>query len=152
VSVVIRPSRNEEAARLKQIAIASKAHWGYPLQQVREWASHGDFTPERLQELVVFVAEDAGQAVGWCSLVPRGAVCWLEDLWVEPKSIGRGVGTQLFSHAVRYAAAEGAERLEWEAEPNAVGFYERLGGVYLRESPTTEWGRRLPIMGRALDC
>ena len=150
MSVLIRPGRSEEAARLKEIAISSKAYWGYPLQQVRDWADKGDFTPERLRELIVFVAEGNEQVVGWFSLIPRGNLWWLEDLWIEPEWIGRGVGKQLFRHAADYAAGHGATRLEWEAEPNAVGFYERMGGTYVRESAATEWGRTLPVMGVAL--
>jgi hypothetical protein len=34
----------------------------------------------------------------------------------------------------------------WEAELNAVGFYERMGGRYLREQ-MGDWGRSLPVMG-----
>ena len=45
----------------------------------------------------------------------------------------------------------GAKRLEWEAEPNAIGFYEKMGGRYVRESEQTEWGRRLSVMGVELD-
>ena len=45
----------------------------------------------------------------------------------------------------------GATRLEWEAEPNAVGFYEGMGGRYLRESAPTELGRTVPVMGLELD-
>ncbi len=33
----------------------------------------------------------------------------------------------------------GASRLEWEAEPNAVGFYERMGGRYFRDGETSAW-------------
>ena len=40
--------------------------------------------------------------------------------------------------------------MEWEAEPNAIGFYEKLGGIYLRESEETEWGRTLSVMGKEL--
>jgi hypothetical protein len=39
------------------------------------------------------------------------------------------------------------ERLEWQAEPNSVGFYEKLGGRYLRDGEPTSWGRVLPVMG-----
>jgi hypothetical protein len=37
--------------------------------------------------------------------------------------------------------------MEWEAEPNAVGFYDRLGARYLRDSRPNEWGRVIPVMG-----
>jgi hypothetical protein len=63
-----------DAARLREIAYAAKAHWGYDERLVREWA-----------------------------------------------------------------------------EPNAIGFYEKLGARYLRDSEPSEWGRVLPVMGVSLD-
>jgi hypothetical protein len=39
--------------------------------------------------------------------------------------------------------------MEWEAEPNALGFYARMGGRPLRTA-TSEWGRELSIMGVSL--
>jgi len=83
VSVIIRPGRADEGARLKEIANAAKGHWGYEPEKVREWANQGDTTPQRLRELIVFVADSAGNAVGWVSLIPKGEVGWLEDLWVD---------------------------------------------------------------------
>jgi GNAT superfamily N-acetyltransferase len=145
-TVVVRGVRADEGARLKEIAIAAKAHWGYELDKVREWANQGDFSAERLSELVVFVAEAEGEQIGWASLEPRPAAWWLEDLWIEPAWIGKGVGGQLFRHAARHAQRSGAAQLEWEAEPNAIGFYERMGGKYVRNS-TSEWGRTLSVMG-----
>jgi hypothetical protein len=58
----------------------------------------------------------------------------------------------LFEHVVTCARELGARRLEWEAEPNARGFYERMGGAYVRDSETTEWGRVLEVFGLALSA
>ena len=68
-----------------------------------------------------------------------------------PSAVGRGVGTRLFRRAEERARELGATRMEWEAEPNAVGFYERLGGRFLRKSEPSEWGRVLDVMGVELD-
>jgi GNAT superfamily N-acetyltransferase len=146
-TVVIRAVRPEEGERLKEIAIASKAFWGYELDQVKEWADRGDFSPEQLSRLVVFVAEADDREVGWVSLEPRDGPWWLADLWVVPEWIGQGVGARLFRHAAAHARAHGAAQLEWEAEPNSLGFYEKMGAKYLRESKPSEWGRRLSVMG-----
>jgi GNAT superfamily N-acetyltransferase len=151
VSVVIRPARADDYGRLKQIAVAAKGFWGYDPDEVRKWADQGDFTPKRLRELIVFVADSGGGAIGWCSLIPKAEVCWLEDLWIDPVWIGKGVGSQLFRRAAQHARKLRAKRLEWEAEPNAIGFYEKMGGSYVRESEETEWGRRLSVMGVELD-
>ena len=150
MSVSIRPGAADEGARLKEIAIAAKGFWGYEPARVREWADKGDFSPQRLSELTVFVAEADARPIGWCSLIPRGELCWLEDLWIDPAWIGKGVGTRLFVRAAEHAKELGAVRMEWEAEPNAIGFYAKLGAIYLREGEETEWGRTLSVMGKEL--
>jgi hypothetical protein len=61
----------------------------------------------------------------------------------------RGAGSALFRHAAERAAELGATAMEWEAEPNALGFYARMGGRPVRAT-TSEWGRGLTVMGVAL--
>jgi GNAT superfamily N-acetyltransferase len=146
-SVSIRVVRPDEGERLREIAIAAKSHWGYDENWVRSWAAQGDFSAQALLGKPVFVAEAEARAVGFAALIPKGAVAWLDDLWVEPAWIGRGVGTGLFEAAAARARELGAEWMEWEAEPNAVGFYEKRGGRYLRDSEETGLGRILPVMG-----
>jgi GNAT superfamily N-acetyltransferase len=145
-AIRIRDGQASDFERLRKIAVDSKAHWGYDRRLVEEWAE-GEFEPEGLGRRLVYVAEAEGAPIGWASLIPRGAVGWLEDLWVEPAWIGRGVGRMLFEHVKDRAGRLGAERLEWEAEPNAHGFYERMGGSYVRDSEVTEWGRVLDVLG-----
>ena len=146
----IRPGGLDEGDLLKEIAIAAKGFWGYEPAKVREWADRGDFTAERLAELTVFVAESDGRPIAWSSVIEKGERAWLEDLWVEPGWIGNGVGSALFRHSVDYAKELGAVGLEWEVEPNALGFYEKMGARYLRQG-TSEWGRTLAVMGVDFD-
>ena len=144
---MIRAARPEEGERLREIAKAAKGYWGYDSEQVEAWVSEGDFSPAGMERKEFFVAERDGRAIAFSSLIPLGEVCVLDDLWVDPEAIGTGVGTTLFCHAVTRGRALGARMLEWEAEPNAVGFYQRMGGRYLRDSEPSEWGRILPVMG-----
>ena len=144
--VRVRPADPGEGERLREIAIAAKASWGYDLERVREWANGGDFTTEGLARIGAFVADVDGVVVAWAALIPRGEVGWLEDLWVEPAWMRRGIGTALFAAAAERARAAGARRLEWEAEPNALPFYERLGARPVRESGPTAWGRIVPVL------
>jgi GNAT superfamily N-acetyltransferase len=145
--VVIRPANPYEGERLRQIAIASKSYWGYDEERVREWAASGDFSPRGLRAREVFVADASSRVVGWASLVPAGDACWLDDLWIEPDWIGSGIGSRLFRHAAERAMELGCGRMEWEAEPNALGFYEKMGGRYVRDGEPSEWGRTLQVMG-----
>jgi GNAT superfamily N-acetyltransferase len=147
VGAAVRQGREEDFPRLREIAVDAKAHWGYDRAQVEDWALGGDFEPESLRARLVYVAEAEAELVGWASLIPRGEVGWLEDLWIDPPWIGRGVGRLLFEHVAGRARELGARRLEWEAEPNAQGFYERMGATYVRDSEVTEWGRVLDVLG-----
>jgi GNAT superfamily N-acetyltransferase len=142
----IRAADPREGERLREIAVYSKCHWGYERGSVERWVAQGDFSLAGLRGKEVFVAEDRGEVVAWAALVPRGEVGWLDDLWVEPRSMGRGIGTRLFRRARERARELGARRLEWEAEPHAVGFYESLGGRYVRDGHV-EWGLVAPVMG-----
>jgi GNAT superfamily N-acetyltransferase len=150
VDVSIRPAAANEGGRLRAIAIASKASWGYDLARVSEWAAMADLSAVGLRQKQVFVASAGADLVGWAATVRHGNVLWLDDLWVEPEWMGKGVGSKLFDHAVSLARRSGATRLEWEAEPNAIGFYEKLGGRYLREGDVGSWDRINPVMGISL--
>ena len=150
MDISIRPARPQEGDRLREIAVAAKAHWGYDEDWVRGWAAQGDFSQEALAARPVLVADLGGRAIGFATLIAQGDVCVLDDLWMDPDWIGRGIGTRLFEACAERARDLGAKRLEWEAEPNAVGFYQRMGGRYLRESAPTELGRTIPVMGLEL--
>ena len=144
--VRIRPAAPGEGERLRQIAVDAKAHWGYDLDWVRSWAARGDFSAAALRSKPVLVAEADGRVIAFAIVLPKGAVAWLDDLWVEPSWIGRGVGTKLFEAAADRARELGAKRMEWEAELNAVGFYEKVGGRLTGELHLTSWGREIPVM------
>jgi GNAT superfamily N-acetyltransferase len=146
-AVRLRAADPGEGERLREIATASKSHWGYAPDRVTAWAAMGDFSPEGLRRKEAHVADVDGRAVGWIAVIPRGDVCWLDDLWVEPAWIGAGIGSRLFRHAAERGRQLGASRMEWEAEPNAVGFYEKMGGRHLRDSGPSPWGRVLAVMG-----
>jgi GNAT superfamily N-acetyltransferase len=144
----IRPAAPEEAELLTEIAIASKAHWGYDARFMDRFAAVIAIDSHYLAQNEVWVAQSAGKVAGFYGLVHHGAVAELDHLWLLPAYIGQGLGRRLFEHAVARAAARGAQRLEWEAEPNAVGFYRRMGGATARET-TSELGRRMEVF--ALD-
>lgn len=132
---------------MRDIAIAAKAYWGYDLDRVKEWAAMGDFSSAGLAKREVYVAEVRRRPVGWAGLILKGDVCWLDDLWIEPQWIRRGIGRRLFDHAMERGRQLGARRMEWEAERHAIGFYEKMGGRYVREGAPGVWGRSNAVMG-----
>lgn len=143
----IRTARPDEGERLRAIAFAAKSHWGYDIQRVRHWVEMGDFSPEGLRHKDVYVADVRGEAVAWAAAIDKGEVFWLDDLWIEPHWMRRGIGTRLFRHAAARGKERGATRMEWEAERHAIGFYEKMGGRHLRDSEPGVWGRVSAVMG-----
>lgn len=148
--MIVRPARPDEAGALAALAVRSKAHWPYPAAFLARFARSIGLTPEVVAANDVQVAEHDGVVRGFYTLLRRGEVTVLDDLWLEPAEIGRGTGRLLFEHAAARAAAAGASVLEWEAEPYSAGFYERMGAstVGWADSPL---GRGLPVMRVRLD-
>jgi GNAT superfamily N-acetyltransferase len=125
--ISIRIAKLEEADALSQIAIAAKGHWNYPGHWMELWLPQLTFSSEYFEQNESWAAEENGTPIAFYTLQDRDGIAWLENLWVLPAYIGKGVGTQLFMHAVELARGRGYKILQLEAEPNALGFYEKIG-------------------------
>jgi GNAT superfamily N-acetyltransferase len=62
--------------------------------------------------------------------------------------MGRGVGRALFEHALEQARRLGHRTLRIEADPNAEGFYTRMGARHVGVTVTNIEGQRreLPLL------
>lgn len=125
--VEIRRAEPDDADALSRIAFAAKGHWGYPERWMERWREGLTITPEFVGRNEVHVAVVEGEPAGLYALVGEGSKIELEHLWVLPERMGTGLGRTLFAHATGRAASLGAESLGIEADPNAEGFYRRMG-------------------------
>jgi N-acetylglutamate synthase-like GNAT family acetyltransferase len=148
-TITLRPARVDEAEALSALTRRSKQSHGYSDEFMARFMSVGDMviTPESISQNPVMVAEIDGRVAGFAHLKPldhSDAVC-LEDLFIEPDAQGQGVGRALFDWALATAAERGYDWLEWESDPNAAGFYEKMGGEKIGETKSTLIeGRVLP--------
>ncbi len=142
----------EDAARLTEVAHASKRHWGYPEHYIEEWRPSLTVTPEMIEAHQVEALRIDGQVAGFYVLIRSGARMELEHFWVDPPWIGRGLGRELFVHAVESARDLGAEFLDILSDPNAEGFYRRMGAVRIGDvaAPVDNTERYLPRLTLAL--
>lgn len=107
--------------------------------------------PEYLRNEHGIVAEEDGERVGYTIVRVDGDEAFLRDLFVEPAYFRRGIGSALFTAAAEHARLSGAKRLRLGGDPNALGFYQRLGMVQVGEEPSiVGQGRMLPVMELAL--
>ena len=146
--VEVRRAAPEDADALSRIAFAAKGHWGYPGGWMERWRDGLTVAPDFVHRNEVWAAVADDVPAGFYALVGEGRVLGLEHLWVSPARIGTGVGRFLFDHAVRRAAALGAEALSIEADPNAEGFYLRMGARRVGEEVYDLDGERrtLPLL------
>ena len=146
--ILIRPALPEEANVLSKIALSAKAHWGYPKRWIEIWTPLLTFSPEYFEENESWVAVRENKPIAFYTLQEKHGNAWIEDLWVLPEYIGQGVGRQLFLDAIARARQMGYKTLQLEADPNAVGFYEKMGMRKIGEQHSDVDGqpRILPIM------
>ncbi len=91
----------------------------------------------------LFLASDEDGVFGMLSLVlfriPTGRKAWVEDVVVDEKARGRGVGKLLTEHAVNVAREHGAHSVDLTSRPSRaaanaryqrVGFEQRETNVY----------------------
>jgi predicted N-acetyltransferase YhbS len=144
--VEIRRARARDARDLSRIAHAAKAYWGYPEVWLRLWHHELTLTPRFIEEHDVFCALRDGWIVGFYALSREGPAFELEHLWVDPDDIGGGVGASLLRDAIERARAAGGTVLRIVSDPNAEGFYRRMGARRVGEAAATPAGRMLPIL------
>lgn len=148
MNIHVRQASPDEAALLTDIAHAAKRHWKYPETWIEQWKPDLTITSEFILNNEMFVAVAGDEIVGCCALVVTDRLAEIEHMWIRPEQMGHGVGRALFEHAKRRAEERGATALELSADPNAEGFYERMGTRRIGEVPADMDGqsRVLPRM------
>jgi len=131
--IQIRRAKPNEAESLTAIAHAAKRHWGYPESWIERWTSDLAITAEFIASNEVFVAVNNDEIVGCCALVLSDSVPELEHMWINPSDMGNGIGRALFNHLKERACQLRIRSLELSADPNAEGFYERMGAKRIGE-------------------
>jgi GNAT superfamily N-acetyltransferase len=145
---IIRPAKTSEVDALSELALRSKAYWGYDEQFLSACREELTLHEKDLATRPTFVLEGAGRAIGFYTLeLVSDSQVELWFLFIEPKEIGQGHGRRLMEHAMAEAIARGFSCMIVQADPNAAGFYQRLGGRLVGTRPSESIpGRELPVL------
>lgn len=145
----IRDAHPDEADWLSELAVRSKAHWGYPPEFLESCRQELAVDANRIgsDDYECRVAADKTGILGFYTVekVSEG-VYELEALFVEPEHIGKGVGRSLVRHAIKSLSERRASRLIIQGDPNVSHFYVAAGArqIGYRESGSIP-DRQLPL-------
>jgi len=153
--VLLRPAFAGDAGELSDLAVRSKAHWGYSTDFIDACRDELTYTPDQIEDpgFTFIVAQLTGLLVGFYALEKLSACKFdLNALFVDPEHIGTGVGRALIAHARNVATQHGATQVVIQSDPHAQAFYEHIGAEYhgQRESDSIP-GRNLPNLVIRLD-
>lgn len=135
------------AEALTRITIAAKRHWNYPEHWIQQWLPLLTIHPNYIALNETWMAMIQDEPAAYYSL-KQDKELWLDNLWVHPSYMGKGVGSKLFTHALERCRKRGASKLKIEADPHAQPFYERMGARKVSEHHSEMDGqpRFLPVM------
>lgn len=140
----------EDGNKLTEIAFSAKRHWGYPEEWIELWTDELTISAQYIKNHFVFKAIDESQhsIVGFCAIEHHRQEKKLEiaHAWVLPSYIGKNIGSQLINYALKKLESLPFNRITVVADPNARGFYEKLGFRFIREIESIPKGRLLPVL------
>ncbi len=152
LTVTLRPAVPGDADALSRLALRSKGHWGYDEEFLAACGVELTLRPEQCDGVHTVVAERGDALLGFYRLAGEAPVAELADLFVDPTVIGRGIGATLLADAVDRARALGVSRLVIDADPNAAGFYVRMGARRVGSVASSSiFGRELPRFELVVD-
>ena len=139
-----REAQTGDLAVLTGLGIRSKATWDYSADQMRVFGEELTWAAELLAQRTVYLAATS-RIHGYYSLNPTDErTIDLEHLFVAPEDFGKGIGTKLFNHACGISRQQGYTNLTVMSDPNAAGFYDRVGCQKVKNIPSSIPGRTIP--------
>ena len=131
---------------LTETAMISKKTWGYSDDLMTLWKPDLEVSCEYILKNKVVKVFDRDKFVGFfgLKLIENNQV-ELDNLWFRPGCINKGYGRLVFQHIVNYLKLNGHKKFELVAEPNAKGFYDKMGGKVTGQFQSKVSGRFLDI-------
>jgi len=149
----LRPPRPEECAALTALCLASKAHWGYDAAFMAACVAELTVRPLDLETDRYRVAQQGGALVGVAALSVAGGRGRIALMFVAPEAMGSGIGRALMDWLIAEARSLTLAAIDIDADPDAVGFYEKMGARRVGEAPSGSIpGRMLPALSIDLNA
>ena len=132
---------------MTEITKKSKAYWGYSDEQIENWSQFLTVTPTYIETNLVYKLTIEDKLAGYYSfLYEDETTVKLDNLFVLPEYIGKGLGRILMNHFLLGIDKTIVDKITLNSEPNAELFYTKLGFIKTGEIETSIKNRYMPIM------
>ncbi|MEH6945444.1 GNAT family N-acetyltransferase [Bacillus sp. JJ722] len=141
----IRKASTNDINSLSKLAYKSKAYWGYSEDFLKKCKDDLTVTIDYLEKNTVYVLENDHKIVAFYSfsLIPEK----LDALFIDPDYIGNGIGKILWMDLLQKAKELNIKQFTLDSDPNAEGFYLKMGAERIGYTPSTVFpDRPLPLL------
>jgi GNAT superfamily N-acetyltransferase len=136
----------EDAELLSLTAKSSKKIWGYSDELMLLWKEDLEVAKDYIFENKVVKVYNLEKYVGFFAVKSlENENAEIDHLWITPKNVKQNYGREIFQFIKSYVASIGSKKLTVIAEPNAKGFYEKMGGKIIGRFESIINGRFLDI-------
>lgn len=143
----IEKANTTDSEILTQITKKSKAYWGYSAEQIQKWEVNLTISPDYIKEHDVFKLVKDKVIIGYYSyLFEDEKNVKMDNLFILPEYIGKGFGKYLFLDFLNRMKEAEIQTIQLDSEPNAEGFYLKMGFVKIGAFETSIKDRFMPIM------
>lgn len=126
--LTIVPAREASLKEVNALVARSKAYWNWPHEYLSRAIPLHKVTPAYLDHNRCFeIVTNGKELVAFFSVSDSGARVIVDNLWVEPLYIGRGIGRAAMLFIFDLARASRWQHLWVLPDPPAEGFYRALG-------------------------
>tara|TARA_R110002096_G_scaffold152935_1_gene316419 strand:+ start:608 stop:1066 length:459 start_codon:yes stop_codon:yes gene_type:complete len=151
--LMLRVPKASELPTLSDLCLRSKGYWGYDAEFLEACREVLTIQPGELKLDHVWVAENSGGIAGVLHVQTDSEEAVLDKLFIDPDAMGLGAGRALFDKAVEIMKSDGAKIMSIDADPEAAGFYRKMGAITVGRVPSTVIeGRTLPLMRYSLEA
>ena len=145
--VDMRDAQSSDLHHINELVCQSKSHWAYPQDFVKKFMDFFKMTEEYLQQYPVklMVVDDRIVGVYSFKFMPDNKL-ELDFLFLHPDFIGQGYGRLLWQHLSNMAQALKYNEFTIWSDPEAEGFYLKMGCERIGARPSPLMPNRNPPM------
>jgi ribosomal protein S18 acetylase RimI-like enzyme len=140
----------EDNEILTEITKKSKAYWGYSEEQILKWKDNLTISKGYIENNSVFKLVKSERTIGYYSYCIKEKNVILDNLFLLPEYIGKGLGKYLMDDFLNRMRNEKFEKITLDSELNAENFYFKIGFKKIGEFETSIKNRFMPIMEMSL--